>query len=133
MTSQIDIKRYSKDYQTALFELIAGEGEDWIEYYGPSGRDKYLKAVESSVTYIAFDEGVACGYIRARDDAGLCAIILDLLVRKTHRGKQIGRMLIEQIVKDFPNQKTYVMSGVDPYYQKLGYHKEGSIFKVGIK
>jgi predicted N-acetyltransferase YhbS len=53
-----------------------------------------------------------------------------LLVRKTHRGKQIGKALMERVLKDFLNQAIYVMSDVDPYYEKLGYRREGSIFEV---
>ena len=55
-----------------------------------------------------------------------------LFVRKTHRGKQIGKTLMEQVFKDFPNQPIYVMSDVDPYYEKLGYRREGSIFGVKV-
>jgi hypothetical protein len=71
-----------------------------------------------------------CGYVRCREDDGFGVYIYDLLVRKTHRGKQIGKTLMEWVFKDFPNQTIYVMSDVDPYYEKLGYRREGSIFKI---
>ena len=67
-----------------------------------------------------------CGYARCREDDGFGVNIYDLLVRKTHRGKQIGKTLMERVFKDFPNQAIYVMSDVDPYYEKLGYRREGS-------
>ena len=54
----------------------------------------------------------------------------DLLVRKSYRGRKIGKTLMERVLKDFPNQPIYVMSDVDPYYEKLGYRREGSIFEV---
>jgi hypothetical protein len=44
--------------------------------------------------------------------------IFDLLVKKSYRGQQ--------------NQPVYVMSDVDPYYEKLGYRREGSIFEVKV-
>jgi hypothetical protein len=37
---------------------------------------------------------------------------------------------MERVCRDFPNQPVYVMSDSDPYYEKLGYEREGSIFIV---
>ena len=42
----------------------------------------------------------------------------------------IGKKLMERTSSEFPNTDVYVLSDVDPYYTKLGYQKEGSIFKV---
>jgi predicted N-acetyltransferase YhbS len=58
--------------------------------------------------------------------------VYDLLVRKSYRGNQIGKNLMERMCQGFPNQPVYVMSDVDPYYEKLGYRKEGSIFEVKV-
>ncbi len=126
----MQIRQYSKADETLLFDLLIDEGDDWIDYHGPVGLSKYIKALESSITYIACDENLACGYARCREDDGFGVYIYDLLVRKTHRGKQIGKALMERVLKDFLNQAIYVMSDVDPYYEKLGYRREGSIFEV---
>ena len=126
----MEIRQYSKADETLLFDLLIDEGDDWIDYHGLVGRRKYVKALQSSSTYIAYDENIVCGYARCREDDGFGVYIYDLLVRKTHRGKQIGRTLIERVFKDFPNQPVYVMSDVDPYYEKLGCRREGSIFEV---
>jgi GNAT superfamily N-acetyltransferase len=126
----MQIRQYSKADETLLFDLLIDEGDDWIDYHGPVGLSKYIKALESSITYIACDENLVCGYARCREDDGFGVYIYDLLVRKTHRGKQIGKALMERVLKDFLNQAIYVMSDVDPYYEKLGYRREGSIFEV---
>ena len=60
---------------------------DWIDYHGPVGRSKYIKALESSITYIAYDENLVCGYVRCREDDGFGVYVYDLLVIITHRGK----------------------------------------------
>jgi hypothetical protein len=39
---------------------------------------------------------------------------------------------MECIVKDHPERTVYVMSDVDPYYQKLGYPREGSVFEIKL-
>ncbi|MGB4303191.1 MAG: GNAT family N-acetyltransferase [Syntrophomonadaceae bacterium] len=126
----MEIRQYSKADENLLFDLLIDEGDDWIDYHGPVGRSKYIKALESSITYIVYDENLVCGYARCREDDGFGVYIYDLLVRKTHRGKRIGKALMERVLKDFPNQPIYVMSDVDPYYEKLGYRKVGSIFEV---
>ena len=127
------IKKYSKADETLLFDLLIDEGDEWSDYHGEAGRDKYIKALESSITYIACDENLMCGYARCREDDGFGVYVYDLLVRKTHRGRQIGKSLMERVCQNFPDQPVYVMSDVDPYYEKLGYCREGSIFEAKIK
>ena len=124
------VKKYSKAYESLLFDLIADEGDEWIDYHGSTGCDKYIKALESSITYIACDENVVCGYARCREDDGFGVYVYDLLVRKSYRGKQIGKSLMERARRDFLDQPVYVMSDVDPYYERLGYRREGSLFEV---
>lgn len=126
----MNIRKYCSADESLLFELLIDEGEDWSEYHGPQGRDKYLKALVASLVLIAHDKTGLCGYIRCRDDNGFGIYVYDLLVRKSHRGYEIGKKLIERICQDFPDQPVYVMSDIDTYYEKLGYQKAGSIFKV---
>lgn len=122
------IRRYeaNKDYQNFL-SLIKFEGEEWEDYLDP----KHQTALENSITYVAYQEHSLCGYCRSITDAGLYLWVIDLLVDKAHRGRSIGKQLLERNNLDFPNRDVYVLSDVDPYYEKLGYHKEGSVFKVG--
>ncbi|NLT39089.1 MAG: GNAT family N-acetyltransferase [Clostridiales bacterium] len=122
------IKKYDTTIESLLFDMLADEGDDWREYYGAKGREKYRKALGSSIAYVAFDGEHACGYIRCREDDGFGVYVYDLLVRRTHRGMSIGAALMDQVRRDFPCQPVYVMSDVDPYYEKLGYRRVGSIF-----
>lgn len=62
--------------------MIADEGDEWIDYHGSTGRDKYIKALESSITYIACDEALVCGYARCREDDGFGVYIYDLRRKK---------------------------------------------------
>ncbi|NLM20542.1 MAG: GNAT family N-acetyltransferase [Peptococcaceae bacterium] len=126
----MEIKKYSKAYESLLFDLLVAEGDEWSAYHGPAGRAKYIKALESSITYIACDENLVCGYARCREDDGFGIYVFDLLVRKSYRGKQIGKRLMERVCQEFPVQPVYVMSDIDSYYEKLGYRRAGSIFEV---
>lgn len=126
----MNIEKYSKEDELLLFDLLVDEGDEWSEYHEAQRRKHTIKALETSLVYVAKDETGVCGYIRCREDNGFGIYVYDLLVRRSQRGRGIGKLLIERISDDFPAQSIYVMSDVDLYYEKLGYHKIGSIFKV---
>jgi len=130
---QIYIRRYETKDENKLFALIEWEGEEWKDYWRGAGRTKYKRALANSINYVLFEEDELCGYARCRDDDGYGIYVYDLLVDQKHRGKEYGRLLMEQVCRDFPNDTVCVMSGVDTYYKKSGYEREGSIFTVKIK
>ena len=108
------VRRYNhtNDYAD-LMEIIKSEGDEWKDYFDP----KYQMILEQSITYV--------------NDCGLYIWVIDLLVHKEYRGNSIGKKLMEVLLIDFPDQDVYVLSDVNEYYEKLGYKKEGSVFKVG--
>lgn len=124
------IEKYTTDHQEGIMQLMKDEGEDWHCYWADDHQEKYRNALDNSITYVAFEGSEVCGYVRALDDMGFCIYICDLLVSKRHRGKSIGRQLMEQYVHHFPGQTVYVMSDVDEYYQSLGYPIAGSVLEV---
>lgn len=129
----IFIRRYCTRDEQQLFSLLEREGEEWKGYWQSSGREKYKKALNSSITYLLFDDKMLCGYARCRDDGGYGVYVYDLLVDKAYRGNEYGRLLMERVCSDFPHDTVYVMSDVNPYYEKLGYKIEGTIFIVKPK
>ena len=128
------IRKHTPADETLLFDLIRREGEEWESYWGKEGKPKYQKAIASSIIYLVFESGTLCGYVRCRDDDGFGFYVYDLLVDKAFRGKEYGRLLLEQIARDYSNETVYVMGDVYPYYEdKLGYDVEGKIYIVKIK
>lgn len=123
------IRPYQKGDTDELFAMMEKE-DDWDEYCNEQNKENYLRAVQTSITYLLFEEEKICGYARCREDDGFGVYVCDLLVDANCRGKNYGRYLMEQACKDFPEQTVYVMSDVDPYYEKQGYQKEGTIFIV---
>ena len=109
-----------------LIKLINSEGEEWQDYLKPS----YKIAMDNSISYVATADDTLCGYSRSISDSGLFIWSLICSLIRILWGHAIGKQLMECILKDFPKCDVYVMSDVDGYYQKLGYEKEGSIFKV---
>lgn len=130
---ELSIRLYTTKDEDNLFNLLSREGDEWKDYWGDSMKSNYRKALNSSITYLLFEDGQLCGYARCRDDDGYGIYVYDLLVDKAYRGKEYGRILIERVCEDFPHETMYIMSDVDSYYEKLGYEKEGSIFIVTHK
>ena len=124
------LKKYTPEYEADLFVLIEREGEEWKDYWHDTGKDKYKKALASSAVYLVFEAENLCGYVRCRDDDGFGVYIYDLLVDQKYRGKNYGRLLMERVCHDYPNDIVYVMGDVYPYYEKLGYEEEGKIYIV---
>lgn len=123
------IRPYQEEDAEDLFKMMEKES-DWTDYCNGEGKKKYARALLTSITYLLFEKEKICGYVRCREDDGFGVYIYDLLVDADCRGKSYGRFLMEQACKDFPEQTVYVMSDVDPYYEKQGYQKEGTIFIV---
>ena len=114
------IRKYNKiNDEGKLMKMIKDE-KGW-DYDDESMVDKYKMALESSITYVAYQCDVLCGYSRSLDDFGLYIYVCDLLVMPVCRGKEIGRKLMEYLYKDYPNRVVYVMSDVDGYYEKVDY------------
>ena len=125
---KIEIRKYdsTKDYDD-LMAVIKSEGEEWKDYLN----SKYQLALDRSITYVACADKNLCGYSRSINDNGIFIWVIDLLVDENYRGHSIGKMLMECLLTDYPDQDVYVLSDVDDYYHKLGYQKEGTVFKVG--
>lgn len=124
------IDTYQKDDENAIMALIESEGEDWKDYYEGPGRAKYLFCLSDSFTLVARLGAHIIGYLRAMDDHGFGIYVCDLLVHKDHRGKQIGKQMMDELRTFYPKDDIYVMSDVDPYYIKQGYKNIGTIFQI---
>jgi len=125
----MEIRRYTKQDEQQLFELMEREGEEWGEYWSEAGKPKYIKALdEATVTYIVICDKIVCGFIRCI--GSFTIYVDDLLVDKAYRGREFGRLLMEAVCENFPDKEVYVMSDVDEYYSKVGYEKVGSLFAV---
>jgi ribosomal protein S18 acetylase RimI-like enzyme len=125
----MEIRKYNQQTdEQSLLQMI--KDEDGWDYAGKNMIGKYKKSLELSITYVAVEKGIVCGYVRSLDDFGIDIYVCDLLVRPDSRGKATGRKLMELLKADYPNRDVYVMSDVDGYYTKLGYKKAGSVFMV---
>lgn len=133
LENKATIRRYETKDEPQLFALLEREGEEWSGYWRGFGREKYKKALGSSISYLLYMGEELCGYARCRNDDGFGVYVYDLLVDRAHRGKEYGRLLMEQVYRDFQGDEVYVLGDNYPYYEKLGYAIEGIIYIVKPK
>lgn len=127
----MEIRKYQREKdEVKLMALLKKEGEAWSCYWQEEVSLKYKEALANSITYVAYEGDLLCGYCRALDDQGFYLYVCDLLVDIDHRKKAIGKQLIEKLKDGYPHQNIYIMSDVDQYYLKQGYQLIGSIFEV---
>ena len=126
------IRKYNKSTdERQLMEMIDQE-EGW-NYAQETLAEKYKAALETSITYVAYEGDVLCGYSRSLNDFDTYIYVCDLLVMSAYRGRELGRKLMESIYLDYPGQVVYVMSDVNEYYEKVNYTRIGWIFEVTRK
>lgn len=121
------ISKYCLRDTNKLFQMMKNEGTEWQTYYSEPTCNKYKEVLEQSITYLLFDDEIVCGYIRCRRDGDFGLYILDLLVDKEYRGQRLGKQLIDKVAEDYPDDIVYVTSDADPYYEKQGFVKVGSV------
>ena len=126
----MQIRKYEKADEDNVMKIIELEGKEWEDYSAPKNQNMFRKALEKSITYVAYEDDELCGFSRSVDDNACEIIVCDLLVTPKHRGKNIGSKLMECIYNDYSNKTVYVMSDVDDYYKKQGYEKVGTVFEV---
>ncbi len=126
----MEIIQYKKCNEKQMIQLLKKHGEEWSCYWHDSVVEKYKKALETSITFLAYEHKELVGFIRCLDDCGFYIYICDLLVDQDYRGKSIGKKLMDFVVENYSTHVVYVMSDVDEYYKKLNYRKEGSVFEV---
>ena len=90
----------------------------------------YRKSLEKSITYVCYNNGDFCGYVRAILDEGLSVYVSELFVVPGWRNHKIGQALLERVSRDYSNMMVYALSDEDAYYERKGYIKAGSVFKL---
>lgn len=125
----MEISKYKPEYEDDILRAIKID-PDWDIFTNDDAIDNYRNSLKDSVTYVCHDNNEFCGYIRALIDDGFAIYISELYVIPKWRNRKIGRSLLERVKLDFSNLVVYALSDEDAYYEKIGYKKIGSIFKL---
>jgi ribosomal protein S18 acetylase RimI-like enzyme len=122
------IRSYEKTYESDLIALLKAE-PDWSTFTAPSRIGDFCNALLNSETYVCVVQGRICGYIRALVD-GFGIYVSELYVAPGHRGHGYGTALLQWVKQRHLGQDVYVLSDEDPYYDRLGFKRVGSLFKL---
>jgi ribosomal protein S18 acetylase RimI-like enzyme len=123
-----NILRYQKEYELDLISLLEKE-PDWSLFLNDDVIDTFKGALIESETFLCQSKGNVCGYLRSLVD-GFGIYVSELYVAPQYRGHGFGSELLAKVKEEHPRQDVYVLSDEDAYYEKLGYQRVGSVFKL---
>ena len=123
------IKQYQPWHEGDLINAF-GQDPDWDEFTNESTVSSYKTALHKGITYVCYVESEFCGFIRAIPDEDVAIYISELYVVPEWRNQRIGQSLIERVLNDYSAMDIYALSDEDAYYEKKGYSKAGSVFKI---
>lgn len=122
------IFRYDKKHETELISLLKAE-PDWTSFTEEESIGEFQNALLGSETYICKSSGDVCGYLRAIVDS-FGIYVSELYVALHHRQHGHGKALLRELKRAHPEQDVYVLSDEDPYYEKLGCKRVGSVLQL---
>lgn len=123
-----NILKYQIEHEPELISLLEME-PDWSSFLSGNAIYSFKEALLKSETFLCKSKGNVCGYIRALVD-GFGIYISELYIAPQYRGNGFGSELLAKVKQEHLNQNVYALSDEDVYYEKLGYQRVGSIFKL---
>jgi ribosomal protein S18 acetylase RimI-like enzyme len=123
-----NILRYEREHEVELMALLENE-PDWSSFVSEGAIDTFKKSLLESETYLCESDGRICGYVRALID-GFGIYVSELYVSPRCRGNGYGAELLDRVKREHPNQDVYAFSDEDLYYERLGYKRVGSVYKL---
>jgi len=117
------------DNEDAVISAIKGDPA-WDLFTNERSLDNYKKSLDKSITYVCYENGAFCGYLRALLDDGFAIYISELFVVPEWRGRAVGRSLITKVKTNYRHLTVYALSDEDTYYEKLGYRSIGSVYEI---
>lgn len=117
-----------------LREARQEDAEDLTRLYAQEGwpsfdRATVEKLLSSSAWLVAEEAGAAIGLARYLTDGVLTVYLCEILVAKAHRGRGIGRRLVQGIFARHPGLRMDTLSDADGFYEALGFCRRGRAYR----
>ena len=108
---------------------------DWAANRSPSGLEHMLNHTPCFVS--ARSEGQLVGFARALSDGVYRALIEDVIVEESYRGRGVGAALVRLLLKEHLNAVEEVSLGCTEenvvFYEKLGFERAEHPYMFSVK
>ena len=105
---RLRIRPYISVDSDQLFDFIEREGAGWTYCQGDNWTE-YQKILSKSATFLFYEDSTLIGYICCRVNKGQGVYIHDLLIGEAHRDNDYGRLLVERVCHELPDDDAYVI------------------------
>ena len=105
---KLRIRPYTPLDSDLLFDFIECEGAEW-EYCHGDNWAEYEKILCKSATFLFFEDSTLIGYICCCVNKEHGVYIHDLLIAKAHHGNDYGRLMVERVGYELPDDDAYVI------------------------
>lgn len=120
----------SKDKSLLQFEQISEML--WKTYWAENRPEEIIReSIENSICYSVFYKDIQIGFARVITDYATAYYICDVVINEVHRGKGLGKRLIETIINDSALKSLFGMlitKDAHNLYEQYGFIKDGKIF-----
>lgn len=107
-----------------LFDLY--QSENWKTF----SKIRIGKLLETSTYLVAEDNGQIIAFARYLTDGVLTTFLAELLVVPHFRRQGIGKLLIDTVKKQLPENRLELISEADDFYERVGFRKVGQGYRL---
>lgn len=107
-----------------LFDLY--QSENWKTF----SKIRIGKLLETSTYLVAEDSGQIIAFARYLTDGVLTTFLAELLVVPHFRRQGIGKLLIDTVKKQLPENRLELISEADDFYERVGFRKVGQGYRL---
>lgn len=101
------------------------QGEQWPSFAADPERALRVLTAPGTVAVVAVAEGEVVGYARALTDGALTCYLADMAIVPAHRGRGIGRRLVDEVFRRSGAQRMDLLAldEAEGFYQSLPHRR----------
>lgn len=103
----------ARDFEAILAACVE---ENWVKFY-TTKKEFFRQALKTSESYVAYENGVFCGFTRCITDGFFTVYCCEIIVNKEFRRRGVGRQLLKTVMDKYPTCSMDVLSDNDEFYK----------------